>query len=651
MKKLTVLCTHGDADKLVRRLMKLRCVEITQDRQSRAVGSADVEVDCAAREKSLLLTGEAVKLLTPYSSRPKSFFKKKHSADLTCGDTGVAYAAALRLRDETLRTRDELAACRTEAERNREKQQTLEPWTAYDLPLSDTATRCTETVLGSVPSSMPYSQLENEFEQAGAEPELLGTDKANYYLFVLMPKEGAERIRMLMNRVGFVRANLNEFADAPAVELQRLRERLDCLEGEEARLITALRTYAERLDELEILYDTEATALTALRQQAKLETTDYCVQLTGWVPTPRADTVAEMLNYMDCAYSFDDPADGEEAPILLKNNKFSKTFEWVIGMYAYPQYGRFDPTFVMSLFYFVIFGIMFADVGYGLLLVLGGFIGAKLVGKKAGLHNMLMMFGYCGISCVIMGVLFGAYFGDLPLAVMRNMMGIAEADLPNLALIRTDSPTLAIFMDPVGSPMEFLIVSLAIGAVHLIGGMAVKFYILCRDGQVWDAICDILFYWILFAGIGCMALGLGWYVLAAGVVLIVLTHGRNEKNIVMKFAKGLLGLYDLVSYASDLLSYSRILALGLAAGVVAQVVNILATIGGATVPGFILLVVVGIFGHLLNLALNVLGTFVHTSRLQYIEFFGKFYEDGGKPFAAALPSEKYTEDENESNLV
>jgi V/A-type H+-transporting ATPase subunit I len=299
----------------------------------------------------------------------------------------------------------------------------------------------------------------------------------------------------------------------------------------------------------------------------------------------------------------------------------------------------------MSIFYFIIFGIIFADVGYGLLVALGCFIAPKIIKLSPGLKRSFKMFGYCGISCIFFGVLFGSYFGDMPIAIMKTMMGIPESELPNLSLLPSDNPTVALLLDPLQDPMGFLIFSLAVGAIHLIAGMAVKFVILCKDGQVWDAIFDIGAYWVLFAGFGLLAIvpEVGKWVAIAGAVFIVLTHGRDAKNIFMKLAKGLLGLYDLINYGSDLLSYSRILALGLSAGIIAQVVNLLGTMGGPTVGGFIMMAFVFVIGHVLNLAINMLGTFVHASRLQYIEFFGKFYEDGGTPFEPALSSEKYTE--------
>jgi V/A-type H+-transporting ATPase subunit I len=244
---------------------------------------------------------------------------------------------------------------------------------------------------------------------------------------------------------------------------------------------------------------------------------------------------------------------------------------------------------------------------------------------------------------------FGGWFGDLPYAIMTSYMGYESTEAAQAAAPWFNGVTLTLngeplSLNPLVNPIPFLIISLGMGLIHIVGGMAVKFYILCREGKVWSAIFDVGSYWILFAGIGVVFLyqtvGLG--LIIAGVALIVLTQGRAKKNIFAKFIFGLKGLYDLISYASDLLSYSRILALGLAAGVMAQVFNLLATLGGPTVPGFILLIFVMLIGHGLNLAINVLGSFVHTCRLQYLEFFSRFYEDGGSPFKPALTSDKFS---------
>ena len=450
----------------------------------------------------------------------------------------------------------------------------------------------------------------------------------------------------LLSEYGFVRASFKGVKETAAEQKEILRGRGGELEEENERLVARLTELAKDSDLLEAYYDIEATALLAANEQEKMLATRHTVILRGWIPAEEQERLSDLLSRFDCAYELSDPEEGDNPPVLLKNNGFAANFEWVLAMYSYPAYGRFDPTFIMSIFYFIIFGIMFADAGYGLILTLGCFLGVKLLKPSRSMVRFLKMFGYCGISCMVCGVLFGAYFGDLPLAIMKNMMGLTEAELPNLALLGSAAPNLALLFDPLQNPMGFLVVSLAVGAVHLIAGMAVQFVILCKEGHAWDAILDIGAYWLLFAGVGLLVLlpSVGLWVTLFAVALIILTHGRAEKNLLMKLMKGFLGIYDLINYVSDLLSYSRILALGLAAGVIAQVVNILGTMGGATIVGFIGLVVAFCVGHLLNIAINVLGTFVHTSRLQYIEFFNKFYEDGGVIFEPAVPSEKYTEE-------
>ena len=233
---------------------------------------------------------------------------------------------------------------------------------------------------------------------------------------------------------------------------------------------------AEELDELEVLYDIEATELVEVNEMMKLASTDSVAVVKGWIPERREAAVTGCLEGFECAYETRAPEGEEIPPILLENNGFATNFEWVLGMYAYPTYGRFDPTFIMSIFYFIIFGIMFADVGYGALLVLGCFVAVKFLHPSKGLKRSLKMFGYCGISSIFFGIVFGSYFGDLPLAIMKNMMNIPPEELPRLAIIAPEQApaNLAVIMDPLSSPMEFLIFALGVGVVHLVAGMAIN---------------------------------------------------------------------------------------------------------------------------------------------------------------------------------
>ena len=303
-------------------------------------------------------------------------------------------------------------------------------------------------------------------------------------------------------------------------------------------------------------------------------------------------------------------------------------------MYSYPKYGSFDPTFWVALFFALIFGMMFADLGYGVLLVLIGALGTKLLKPKGGTAKMMKLFVICGISCMICGVLFGGYFGDLPAKLAQNLSGSHKFD------------NLAILCNPLEEPITFLLISLGVGAAHLICGMIINMVMCFRRGDWQSAIFDVGSWLIMFAGAGIyfgFKSKIGLIVLGVGLLMMITMRGRAKKNIFARLFSGIAGLYDIINYASDLLSYSRIFALALAGAVIASVVNTCATLINNPVITIILVIVVGTLGHLMNLALSALGAFVHTCRLQYVEFFGKFYEDGGRHFEPASPDLKYTD--------
>ncbi len=650
MKRLGVIVGRDEVDLLTKKLIRLRCVEIrtaepeTGDEYAAARYAA--ETKRARAEERVGRISEAMEALNPYATRARGMFsgKKKIDPDRFLAD-GRAELARTTV-DETLSIVERKAEIKGELSRLRANADAAAPYLAHELPLGLEETERTDLLLGCFPAAVDADGMGKELYEMGAVIEPLRSDESGLYGTVYCCKSDTPAVQALLSEYGFVRASFKGVTETARERVHLFRNVGGTLRDENKGLDERLTVLAEEIDTLEAYYDIEATALLAAAEQEKMLATERTVLLRGWIPAEEEGRLGDLLSRFDCAYELSEPEEGDNPPVLLKNNGFAANFEWVLAMYSYPAYGRFDPTFIMSIFYFIIFGIMFADAGYGLILTLGCFLGIKLLKPSRSMVRFLKMFGYCGISCMVCGVLFGAYFGDLPLAIMKNMMGLTEAELPNLALLGSAAPNIALLFDPLQNPMGFLVVSLAVGAVHLIAGMAVRFVILCREGHAWDAIFDIGAYWLLFAGIGLLFAfpTVGLWVTVAAVAVIVLTHGRAEKNIVMKLMKGLLGIYDLINYVSDLLSYSRILALGLAAGVIAQVVNILGTMGGATVLGFIGLVVAFCVGHLLNIAINVLGTFVHTSRLQYIEFFNKFYEDGGVIFEPAVPSEKYTEE-------
>jgi len=647
MEKLTVVLPHGDVDALLRRVMRLRAVSLERTEQTDEpfVPLAD-EARIATLTASIAEIEAALPPLTKRARRKKSLFRPVTEVSFADFAADGREQTARKIVEETGKILNEQSALRATLEAQRARGRALMPYFDLALPLDFAGTASTVLLLGSLPAGVRRAALDAAVEELALTVDILSEEPSGTYLAVICHKAEEERALGALAGLGFVRAVFDDahgtakrLYDACEREMRAVYETLERLENR-------LGVLAERLTDVEILADMERTALLAEESKRRIEATAKCAVLTGWCPVRERERVTSVLERFGAAYEFTPPAEGDDPPILLRNNAYARNFEWVLGMYSYPRYGKFDPTFVMSIFYFLIFGLMFADAGYGLLLMVACFGGVRWLKPREGMKRFLLMFGYCGISCVICGVLFGSYFGNFPLAFLENVVGVAPEHLPRLSLLPSTEGNVAILFDPLQNPMGFLVVSLAVGAVHLLAGMAVKAFLLCREGKWLDALFDIVTYWVLFAGIGVVFLHktVGIILLCAGAGSIVLTHGRHAKHPLQKLTGGLLGLYDLIAYASDLLSYSRILALGLAAAVIGQVINILATMKGASFIGFLLMIVVFCIGHVLNLVINVLGTFVHTSRLQYIEFFGKFYEDGGRPFVPLAGADRYTAD-------
>jgi V/A-type H+-transporting ATPase subunit I len=308
---------------------------------------------------------------------------------------------------------------------------------------------------------------------------------------------------------------------------------------------------------------------------------------------------------------FEDPAEDDDIPVALSNPRLVQPFEIVTELYSLPDPREIDPNVYMAPFYFVFFGMMVSDAAYGLVLSLLSALALwklKLAGMGKKLVELLFL---CGISTFIWGIIFGSWFGDL---------------------IKVKP----LWLNPLDNPMAVLYLSFAMGLVQIYTGIVLSAYKNIRKGKVADALMDQGLWLVFLTGLIMLAfpgtVGVAKYVALVGAMGLVLTQGRTQRSIIKKFTSGLLSLYNVTSYLSDVLSYSRLLALGLATGVIATVINTMAKMLGVNIIGYIAMVIIMAGGHLFNIAVNALGAYVHSSRLQYIEFFGKFYEGGGRAF-------------------
>ena len=638
MKRLTAIVGAEATDELAKRLVWLSCVDLDVSPACEGVELSAIDTNERRRaiEGRLGEASAAIDLLSQHSTSKKKLFAPKPELERG-GESEERVEAARAVTERACAVGDRLAELRGERARVAAETEAILPWREYDLPLSYGGTESTELILGSVPSGNA-AELPRLAEEFAAEIIFENESDGFKYIAVIAHKDDSAAVTRFLSSLGFVRSPAVAH-DATADSLLAARKGiLTELDGEGERLYADADELAKSISEVEMYSDTERTNLTYTDAVSRMTGTERTRFLTGWVPAAAEAEVIAELETVGCAYELSDPAEDDDVPVKLENNKFAESFEPVVELYSLPKYGSYDPTFVMSIFYMVLFGLMFADFGYGLVVSAACILGLKLMKPRGSMNKFLRMFAICGVSSMFFGILLGGYFGDLPSKMAAGFFGAAE------------EPDLAIWFNPINSPMTFLVVSIAVGAIHLVGALAVKFYVLCKTKSVFDAIFDAGSWILVFLGGGALAIGMmaapafstvGLVLIILGYGILILTQGRAEKNIVMKIGKGIMSLYDTISYLSDLLSYSRVLSLGLASAVIGSVFNLLGTLAGPSFFGIIIFIIAVLFGHTLNIAINLLGTFVHTSRLQYIEFFGKFYEAGGRAFVPLEPKPKY----------
>lgn len=411
--------------------------------------------------------------------------------------------------------------------------------------------------------------------------------------------------------------------------IKKWNSELTALETEERLLREEAKKLSHSKADFELLYDYYLTAESKLDAMQRLLNTGRLFVLQGYVPHAMSAGLKTAIEEKYAVAIEVSPIPKDEAhPIALKNSRMVRPYEAIVEMFSLPgATSDVDPSPVMAPFYAFFFGIMLSDAGYGLLLLILSALLVYKVKVEGNMRRMCLMFMQGSVSAIIFGLLFGSFFGNMLSSVSNN---------------RINFPRL--WFDPVEDPVTLMIASVVFGAVHLFAGLAVKFYNLWRLGKPYEAVVETVPWFLIIVGIALFALGFtfGQYMAILGAVMIVFFSAKGVRNPVKRVFSGLGTLYGITSYLGDLLSYTRILALTLATSVIAMVVNILAGLMSSSIIGIVFSIVVLIFGHALNLALSGLSAYVHTTRLQYVEFFGKFYEGGGVAFQPLTQKTKFT---------
>ena len=636
MKKLRICGVSEEQTQLIRQLQLLGSVEIGAP--CALTDTQGVQVFCAGDGKSadaLLRTSarltSALETLKHYETKKGGLFAAR--PEKTIGElfSDEAYAAALDTAQAVLDAQDARSRLAAEKSRLTAVRESFVPWQQLPLPLETLGTQHTRILLGTVPAQTDLEALRAKVFEAADEVQLeqISADQQSRYLLVFVHKCAAEAVGAALREAGFALTTFDGVQGTAAENIRRTDEAIAACEQQDAEKLAELTALAEQKSALQLAFDRCTQEIAKAQAADRLVHSEKTFCLGGWVPCEDVGKLEALLSGFCCAWELTDPAPEEypDVPVKLKNNKLTWPLNMVTEMYSLPAYDGVDPNPLMAPFFILFYGIMMADMGYGLLMILASIIITKKSRPKGTSGQMFGLMFSCGISTFLMGALTGGFFGDF----LPQLVGIINPDTTFKAL-----PSL---FTPLDDTITILIGAMALGFVQIVTGMAISFVEKIKKGQIMDAIWEELTWWVVFAGIACMALGVTNIVLYVGLAMVVVGSGWSAKGF-GKVTAIFGSVYNHVTgYFGDILSYSRLMTLMLAGSVIASVFNTLGAIPGNVV--FFLLVSVA--GNGLNFALNLLSCYVHDLRLQCLEYFGKFYQDGGKPFEPLAINTKYVD--------
>jgi len=659
MQRISICALKRNRKAILERLQEMGVVEIDiRLEDDSGYEQMDTSGYRASFEKQALNADKALEVLNSYAPEKKSLFASlagkglRKRSDLR--DMERNKDEQVRMIAKILDLDKQISEYKAEILRLENQKEALVPWSALEVPMNYGGTKKTKLLIGTMPGTATSDSVrallaERMPKLEAYELEVLYRDKDYVYLTLLCMREDATEAEEALRTGGFARPTGN-YPEIPAKMQEDLEKKITECKEEIVVLEELIRGFAENRTQISLVSDYFRARAEKYRVLGKLPQTKYTFALSGYVAVRDAEKVRrEMEEKYEADVELTEIGKDEEAPVILQNNSFSESIEGVLASFGLPHKGEIDPSVVTSIFYVFLFGLMLSDAAYGLIVILAcGFALKKFPRMSESLRKSVKLFFYCGFSTLIWGILFGGYFGDA-ITVVSRVFFHHEVTIP------------ALWFAPLDNPMRLLLYSWLFGVIHLYTGLGMKGYICLKDKQYLNFFCDVVLWFCFLTGLilillptelfgsiaGAMimlpgpvkVLGKILAIVGAGGILVM--SGRKNKNPGLRLALGAYDLYNITGWMSDVLSYSRLLALGLATGVMASVFNQMGSMGGDGIIGVILFIVVFLIGHTFNIAINLLGAYVHTCRLQYVEFFGKFYEGGGRAFAPFQQNTKY----------
>jgi len=641
MSKITLLGMEYQREELTKTLMDLGIVEISTvdiDDYREILGNPDVNGELQRIENELANVDSALECLKRYSPPKKPLFSSRREVTLSEFNGIVKNRESVwDSVNEILRKEEYLISLKAEENRLNNLYMSLLPWRELDVPLDYSGTRKTVFQYGTIPSIVDWNSVQSELADKvpDAYIERINSDKDQHYLFLIVHKESEQECLLYLQSRGYNRVTFSGLTGTVAGNIEKINRRLHEISEERENTIEQIRALSSGRDEMEVLYDWLLMEKGRLEATEKFINTKRVFLIRGWLPERNALGVKKFLeSKFIVSIDIEEPGEDEEFPVLLENRGISETGEPVIRMYSLPSSREIDPNAVMAPFFIIFFGLMFSDGGYGLILALLSGIVLWRFKLEEDMRKFMKLMFFCGLSTMFWGLMFGGWFGISSLVKY------------------------AVWFDMVGEPERMLSWSLLFGVIHIYAGYALKAANLIREKKYLDALFDVGFVYVFYTGAvftllpyvpavdpdkAATLVNAGKYLLVAGGILLVLTQGRDRKNIIGKLTGGLSSIYNVISFLSDILSYSRLLALGLATSIIASIINELSLMFDMPIViKIIASAAILLAGHVINFGINALGAYVHSCRLQYLEFFGKFYTGGGEAFSPLKINTKYT---------
>lgn len=633
MKHLRLLGMESEREALLKAMQDMECVEISSiDGSEEALKSGFAKPD----DKALMSAQEASRAyrtalasLDRFAPEKKGMFRKRQgvsrAAFFSAESEENARTAAETINKDTRR----LGEIESERTKNEALRATLAPWLTVDAPLGG-ADGALAVFFGTAGLNVTDDALKALADSLDGllTWQQASSDRSLRYLLVMCHGSVKERALSALRDLGFSTVSFRGMTGTAKENDKALAENLAALEKERQEIEQRIAGLGGKREALLEASDRAAIALRREEAKSRLVGTDKVFLLEGWLPADRCATLEKALEPFTCAIETREPTEDEypQVPVQLKNNKLTRPLNMVTEMYSLPAYGTLDPNPLMAPFFILFYGIMMADMGYGLLMVIASVIISKKYRPKGTSGELFSLLGLCGISTFIMGALTGGFFGDFLTQLVAIVSPGTVFALPKL-------------FDPLDDLTMILIGSMALGMVQIVTGMAISLIEKCKRKKFLDAFFEEITWWIVFIGIALLALGKGAAVLYVGCALVLLgpiVQGKGWGRLTGVFGS----LYNHVTgYFGDILSYTRLMALMLAGSVIAQVFNMLAAMPGNVIA----FIIISMLGNAMNFGLNLLGCYVHDLRLQCLEFFNKFYVDGGKPFRPMTLDTEYVD--------